>query len=295
MRDIEKKLTSSKNSTNIQPRKTKSFGYQVLGFGAGGSVSYNVATGGTITTDGDFKVHKFTGPGTFEITELGSAGEVDYMIVAGGGGAGYGGGSMAGAGGYRASGYGPSPLQASSAPVAVTTYPIVIGAGGAGRIGLPYTAGDQGSSSSGFSLTAAGGGGGGAFLGTAGVGSVGGPGGSGGGASGGDPYNNPHAGGTGNTPPVSPVQGYDGMSAVSPHPNAGNGTDLQGGGATAAGAIPNGSDNGAPNTISGSDVTYSNGGGPTAPPSTPANTGFGGSGQGQTGKSGIVIIRYQFQ
>tara|TARA_R100001244_G_scaffold57942_1_gene49000 strand:+ start:84 stop:974 length:891 start_codon:yes stop_codon:yes gene_type:complete len=296
MRDLKNSLTTSgKNTKNIQQLRSKSFGYQVLGFGAGGSVSYNVATGGTITTDGDFKVHKFTGPGTFEITELGSAGEVDYMIVAGGGGAGYGYGSYAGGGGYRASGYGPSPLQADPAPVAVTTYPIVVGAGGAGRVGLPYTSGDQGSSSSGFSLTAAGGGGGGAGI-TPGInGIAGGPGGSGGGASGGDPYNTPKAGGIGNVPVVDPVQGHDGMGAVSPSPNAGDGTNLQGGGAIAAGAIPNGSNNGAPNTILGSDVTYSNGGGPTAPPSTPANTGFGGTDQGQTGKSGIVMIRYQFQ
>ena len=43
MRDLKNKLTSSKNSSNIQPRRGKSFGYQVLGFGAGGSVSpYNI-------------------------------------------------------------------------------------------------------------------------------------------------------------------------------------------------------------------------------------------------------------
>ena len=36
MRDLKNKLTSSKNSKNIQKRKGKSFGYQVLGFGAGG-------------------------------------------------------------------------------------------------------------------------------------------------------------------------------------------------------------------------------------------------------------------
>ena len=36
MRDIKNKLTSSKSSKNIQNKKGKSFGYQVLGFGAGG-------------------------------------------------------------------------------------------------------------------------------------------------------------------------------------------------------------------------------------------------------------------
>ena len=49
-----------------------SFGYQVLGFGSfpnrgGGFVE---ATGGTITEDGDFKVHTFTSSGTFEVTAL---------------------------------------------------------------------------------------------------------------------------------------------------------------------------------------------------------------------------------
>jgi len=40
MRDLKNKLTSSKNTKNIQTRKGKSFGYQVLGFGAGaGGVS----------------------------------------------------------------------------------------------------------------------------------------------------------------------------------------------------------------------------------------------------------------
>ena len=286
MRDLKNKLTSSKNTKNTQTRKGKSFGYQVLGFGASaGSASYNVATGGTITTDGNFKVHTFTGPGTFEITELGDEGTVDYLIVAGGGGAGYGYGSHGGAGGYRASGYGPAPLQASSAPVAVTTYPIVVGGGGAGRQSTPYTSGDQGSASSGFSLTAAGGGwgrGGGAPN----AGGTGGPGGSGGGASGGIASIAGVAGGTGNVPPVSPVQGHDG----SPSMNLSS-YYMQGGGALAAGGHPQAS-NAAPNTISGSDVEYA-GSGPTASPS--ANTGMGGKAEGNSGTSGIVIIRYKFQ
>jgi len=44
-----------------------SFGYQVLGFGSGGpsGPAYIVATGGTITCSGDYKIHTFTGDGTF--------------------------------------------------------------------------------------------------------------------------------------------------------------------------------------------------------------------------------------
>jgi hypothetical protein len=45
------------------------------------------ATGGTVTTSGDYKVHTFTGPGTFAVTNAGSPdfGYVDYLVVAGGG------------------------------------------------------------------------------------------------------------------------------------------------------------------------------------------------------------------
>ena len=52
------------------------------------------ATGGTITTCGDFKIHTFTGPGTFTVSLSGNAAgsnTVDYLVVAGGGG---GGGTM---------------------------------------------------------------------------------------------------------------------------------------------------------------------------------------------------------
>jgi hypothetical protein len=60
------------------------FGYQVLGFGAGGvSSPFIKATGGTITTaDTDYKVHTFTGPGSFAVTSVGSCtanNEVSYI------------------------------------------------------------------------------------------------------------------------------------------------------------------------------------------------------------------------
>jgi len=51
------------------------------------------ATGGTITTDGSYRIHTFTSSGTFEVSE-GVA--CDVLIVAGGGG---GGGSRGGGGG----------------------------------------------------------------------------------------------------------------------------------------------------------------------------------------------------
>ena len=58
-----------------------------------------VATGGSIATSGDFKVHTFTSSGTFEVTTLGSVTtDVEYLVIAGGGASGLGGGG--GAGGY---------------------------------------------------------------------------------------------------------------------------------------------------------------------------------------------------
>jgi len=64
--------------------------------GAGAGEVFSVATGGTITTDGDYKVHKFTSSGTFTITQLGTDEVVEYLVVAGGGA---GGGFNAGGGG----------------------------------------------------------------------------------------------------------------------------------------------------------------------------------------------------
>ena len=63
------------------------FGYQVLGFGSGSAKkTFIVATGGTVSTIGDFKVHTFTGPGTFCVSCVGNQGaEVSYIVVAGGG------------------------------------------------------------------------------------------------------------------------------------------------------------------------------------------------------------------
>ena len=51
-----------------------------------------VATGGTITTSGNDKIHKFTGPGTFTVCSVGSgpaeSTSVDYVVTAGGAGGG---------------------------------------------------------------------------------------------------------------------------------------------------------------------------------------------------------------
>src|SRR5210317_466274 len=48
------------------------------------------ATGGTITTSGDYKIHSFTGDGCFVVSSVGNpvggADTVSYLVVAGGGG-----------------------------------------------------------------------------------------------------------------------------------------------------------------------------------------------------------------
>jgi hypothetical protein len=68
-----------------------------------------VATGGTITCCGDYKIHTFTADGCFSVTNAGTpAGSttVDYLVVAGGGGTGGGfvnRGGGGGAGGFRES------------------------------------------------------------------------------------------------------------------------------------------------------------------------------------------------
>jgi len=296
---------------------------------------YISATGGTIATSGDFKIHTFTGDGCFVVSSVGNSqgsDSVDYLVVAGGGGGGrrYGGGG--GAGGYRESHstpvsgcYSASPFASPTAlPVSATTYPITVGGGGTGGIFSPGTDATKGSNSVFSTITSAGGG--------AGANQNCAPnknGGSGGGAS--VAVNGAcTSGGTGNTPPVSPSQGNNGGGAVCGDPSYGSGG---GGGRFAAGgdgstsAAGNGG-NGTPTSISGSPTTYAGGGGggtytgpggaggtggggdggcQSAGTAGTANTGGGGGGaarpspgspngnDGGAGGKGIVIIRYKYQ
>ena len=81
-------------------------GAAARGFGfSGGSETFMEATGGSIATSGDFKIHTFTSSGTFEVTTEysdPSAYPVEVLVVAGGGGGGdgTGNGGAGGAGGY---------------------------------------------------------------------------------------------------------------------------------------------------------------------------------------------------
>jgi len=280
--------------------------------------SFIVATGGTITCCGDFKIHTFTGPGTFcvsSISGVSAENTVSYMVVAGGASGGNDVGGGGGAGGFRenkgpADCYTASPLEGSTdVVITATAYPITVGAGGAEPApGLPM--GISGSNSVFSTITSAGGGGGGGWQpgGNAGL-----NGGSGGGGAGWGPGTSP--GGSGNTPPVSPPQGNNGGT----NPAASTGyIGGSGGGAGAVGAngVPapctsfNPVTAGATTSINGSPVQYARGGNGGGDRSTAANThvassntgdGGGGAGnfdtnnKGNAGGSGIVIIRYKYQ
>jgi len=287
--------------------------------------AFPVATGGTITTSGDYKIHTFTGPGTFTVSCISSTptnNVVSYVVVAGGGGAGYSQGGGGGGGGFRefespVDSYTSSPLNGNpggtSVSVAEQAYPITVGGGGPGGPSS-NTNGTKGSDSVFSTITSTGGG----YGGYSNPGnSTGGPGGSGGGGGG----NGGNSGGNGNDPSVSPPQGNPGGIGWS-----GQGRGGGGGGATGTGQPsqstggPAGA--GATSEITGAPVGRAGGGGGGSGASSggsasdggaagkgtgggsgsngTANTGGGGGGgaypnPGGAGGSGVVIIRYKFQ
>ena len=254
----------------------------------GDVMGFIIATGGTITTDGNYKVHTFTSSGTFRI--LDGSGVVDSLVVGGGGGS---------SGVYSGGGGGGGLIYTSpGSSYGAGAYTVVVGAGGA--------ANTSGSNSSFDSITATGGGKGGANSANGANGGSGGGGGAGG------------AGGTGTV-----GQGNNGGGGTA----SGNTAASGGGGAGAVGASVNGGSNnggnggaGVSNSISGSAVTYAGGGGGCADVGTPGTGGSGGGGNGASnagtptagtantgggaggggavgvaGGSGVVILRYRFQ
>ncbi len=272
------------------------------------------ATGGTVTCSGNFKIHTFTGPGTFCVSCAGNSqgsSTVDYLVVAGGGG-GYNYAGGGGAGGYRessgaASGcYAISPLGAgvSALPVSVTGYPITVGGGGTGAPGpfspLPVSCavGNPGSNSIFSTITSTGGGGGGGYSATAPnpntapnvVGQNGGSGGGGGNptASSATPGNTPAAGGSGNTPSVSPPQGNNGGTGDSDNSAWRSGGGGGGAGATGSNLTPSPSGkagnggNGVASSINGTPTSRGGGGGggTNLTPAPSSSTGGSGGGGG---------------
>ena len=255
-----------------------------------GAVPFIVASGGTETTSGDYKIHTFTGPGTFTVSSVSTVcaarNTVGYLVVAGGGGGGSNHGGGGGAGGFREGRNAPidnftaSPLVANAPTNAVTVtasaFPITVGAGGTAPGNCQQA---KGSNSIFSTITSTGGGSG------VGGSQAGQPGGSGGGAGGiGGP-----GGGNGNTPSVSPPQGGNGGCAPNPDAAAGGG-----GGAVDAGSpggprcVPGGpGGDGTATSITGSSVTRAGGGGGgnggKPGPSAPGIGGTGGPGGGGNG------------
>jgi hypothetical protein len=219
----------------------------------------DLPSGGTITTSGGYRYHKFSSSGTFTNT---FSQQVEYLAVAGGGGGGRSGfGGGAGSGGL---------LKNTSSTLSATTYSIVIGAGGGAY--------SNGADTTGLGITAIGGGKGGTY------GQNGTDGGSGGGG-GGDVTTSGGSGTAG--------QGNDGGQGLDPSPEVaagGGGAGAVGGNGTASGAGAGGvglqySDF-ATATSTGDSGYYAGGGGggvgrnDILNASTPASGGTGGGGSG---------------
>jgi|TARA_R100000149_G_scaffold32791_1_gene12588 hypothetical protein len=261
---------------------------------------FTSATGGCVTTSGNFKIHTFNADANFIVSQVGNdaggSNKVSYMVVAGGGGgagmtnqssAGGGGG---GAGGYRegkvSSGNGSDPYSASplvaadGLAVTAATFPITVGGGGgpsSSPFDNPTTRGANGTASTFSSITSAGGGGGGARTTPPANATSGSAGGSGGGVGG---VGCGIAAAAGNTPPVNPPQGNNGGTRSGSPQQAGGG----GGGAGAVGGNGCGATNGAggagvTSSISASPVTRAGGGsGAGASGATAGGPGGGGAG-----------------
>mgnify|MGYP003644325132 FL=1 len=320
-------VDATKGWVNVQNAEDTETGVPPAYIAASASGCTGPGSGCIVCTN--YKIHTFNGPGTFTVTAgAGPIGIADYLVLAGGGGGTWDRGEGGGAGGYRESsgapsgGYTASPLGACVAaiPLTVGAYPITVGGGGIAGTNPSTYYGGRGNNSILSTIISTGGGGGGGTPNS-------GPGGSGGGAHGGGTNF-----GTGNTPPVSPSQGFPGGPGLNGNPaNSGGG-----GGATAAGTgnNPGGGDGGAGATsnITNSPVVRGGGGGGSrawcgngnggsgsggpgggggaggpggSGTNGTANLGGGGGGAGNnpiptginggTGGSGVVIVRYRFQ
>ena len=282
-----------------------------------------LAEGGTIVTSGNYKLHIFTGSGSFTISAVPASGAyIDWLVVAGGGG---GGGRHGGGGG------GGGVVYVSQSTVLTTgTYTVTVGAGGVGAL-TDVVGGNGANSSFGAYGTGVGGGGGGTYVGND-TRIAGQPGGSGGGAGhgptsggsktqgtspygttygnagGNNPSNNQESGGGGGAGGVgfdgqgSTIGGAGGPGISIPIYNdyywagggGGSGWEqpagvggIGGGGGGGAANVPTASYAGggsALNTGSSGVGGFAPGGGPGGPGGT--NTGGGGGGSGQYGING---------
>jgi hypothetical protein len=204
------------------------------------------ATGGTVTTYSNYRVHTFNSTADFVTTRQNT---IEYLVVAGGGGGGYGGGDS-GAGGAGAGGF----LEGSTS-LSPNTYNIQIGGGGGATA--------KGSNSVFHTITSEGGGLGGSGSGGAG----GGNGGSGGGANG----------------IATSGQGFNGGAGQRGGEQGGRGGGGAGGSPGPNGSFSSGSEGGASKNNSlqtGSAIAYAGGGGGGNGYAPPNGGGLGGPGGG---------------
>ena len=267
---------------------------------------FMAATGGTVVTEGDFKVHIFKSSGTFQIGTVGNAAgsnTVTALIVAGGGGS----NGTAYSGGYCGGGGAGGMREITGSSLSAQGYTMTVGAAGNGF----STAGNGGNGAA-FGTTNTGGGGGGQYYNLSG--SVGANGGSGGGGGG----DHPNAGGSG----VS-GQGNNGGYSYAEQPGEGGGG---GGGKSQVGENApsnrggNGGNGGTTSIINATNAgnqsvgevssgnVYFAGGacgmrisgqtgglGGGGDIRTAGGTNTGGGGCSAVGGSGVVIVRYKFQ
>jgi len=238
------------------------------------------ATGGTITTSGNFKIHTFTGPGTFQVTALANCSSddsLDYLVVAGGGSGATQHSGGGGAGGFRTSFCAPAtPITAT-----VASFPITVGAGGAqpGTGSGPSVPTNPGSTSTFSTISSAGGGGGGRY--PDGTGAAGGSGGGGASDSG--------SGGAGNSPSTPVSQGNNGGNGATHNTSGGGGGGGGGGAAVGANAVAGASGGagnggaGAQNNICGNNYYWAGGGGGAVIDSQSSNAAAGNGGIGGGG------------
>jgi hypothetical protein len=245
-------------------------------------IEFVVATGGTVTCCGDYKIHTFTGPGTFTVTSVGNplgSDKIQFLAVAGGGA----GGSDNGGGGG-----GGSVVKGSCEPVSVQAYPIAIGGGGAGSPGVGGSPGGAGDNTTFKGITVLKGGGGRTSCGGTSPGSPFGNGGGGAGVS----ASTSGCAGSANTPiPANSTtfganSGGDGTNNTCSVYRSGGGGGAGGNGNPGL-AIPTYSIGGAgvPDNICGSTYFYGGGGGGGVFCSTAGAGGTGGAGGGGGGSS----------
>ena len=282
-----------------------------------------LAEGGTIVTSGNYKLHIFTGSGTFTVSAVPASGAfADWLVVAGGGG---GGGRHGGGGG------GGGVVYVSQSTVLTTgSYVVTVGAGGIGAL-TDVVGGNGGNSSFGIYGTGVGGGGGGTYVGND-TRIAGQPGGSGGGAghgptSGGSktqgtsPYGTTYGNAGGSTPTNTQESGGGGGAGAVGQDGQGNSSGgyggagislpiyndyywagggggsgweapagvggIGGGGGGGAASVPTASYAGGGSAINAGSPGVGGqapGGGPGGPGGT--NSGGGGGGSGQFGSSG---------